>query len=77
MCLLHQGRSKYTFINPVSPDKVTTAVMGIDVSKREVRQLLIPGSVWKFSQIPAEDIEQRDPDWTGSLITEVVSPGES
>jgi predicted cupin superfamily sugar epimerase len=75
MCILHQGRSKYTFIDPLSQVKVVTAVMGIDTSKGEVRQLLNHGSVWKLSQIPAEDLEQRDPDWTGSLITEVVTPG--
>lgn len=87
----HAGRTKYTLISAKAPlgkglvdengDPLTrTVVMGEDIAKGEVRQLLVEGGWWKVSEIPEEDrkaAEEGRVDATrvGALITEVVTPG--
>lgn len=81
MHLLHSGRVKYTLISTQSsPPKIRQVTMGEDLSKGEVRQLLVGGDEWKVSEIPKEDRDwaNSNPDkgkFTGGLISEVVTPG--
>ncbi|GAA5841470.1 hypothetical protein JCM11251_007150 [Rhodosporidiobolus azoricus] len=81
---LHQGRARYTLIKPLPPSapegavpEIKHVVMGADSSKGEVRQLVVEGGWWKASEIPTDDLAQGDPDTTGCLISEVVTPGFS
>ncbi|KAJ1602441.1 hypothetical protein NDA14_005438 [Ustilago hordei] len=87
----HAGRSKYTLISARAPlgkglvdetgDPLTkTIVMGDDIAKGEVRQLLVEGGWWKASEVPEEDREaaenaSADGSRVGALISEVVTPG--
>lgn len=73
--VLHHGRAEYTLIHPGSPAKVERVVMGADVSKGELRMLLVGTGVWKMSRLLDEDIKTKDPERVGCLITEVVVPG--
>nr|CAJ41940.1 hypothetical protein UHO_0202 [Ustilago hordei] len=87
----HAGRSKYTLISAKAPlgkglvdktgDPLTKViVMGDDIAKGEVRQLLVEGGWWKVSEVPEEDREavengSADGSRVGALISEVVTPG--
>lgn len=87
----HAGRTKYTLISAKAPlgkglvdengDPLTkTVVMGDDIAKGEVRQLLVEGGWWKVSEIPEEDRSAAkegkvDGERIGALISEVVTPG--
>ncbi|UTT96647.1 hypothetical protein NDA17_006838 [Ustilago hordei] len=85
------SRSKYTLISAKAPlgkglvdktgDPLTKViVMGDDIAKGEVRQLLVEGGWWKVSEVPEEDREavengSADGSRVGALISEVVTPG--
>ncbi|CDU24155.1 related to NADH-ubiquinone oxidoreductase B16.6 subunit [Sporisorium scitamineum] len=87
----HAGRTKYTLISAKAPlgkglvdengDPLTkTVVMGDDITKGEVRQLLVESGWWKVSEIPEEDRDaakegKADGERIGALISEVVTPG--
>ena len=87
----HAGRTKYTLISAKAPlgkglvdengDPLTkTVVMGDDIAKGEVRQLLVEGGWWKVSEVPEDDRAavrdgKADPERVGALISEVVTPG--
>ena len=87
----HAGRSQYTLISaqpPLGPGLkdeqgrplTRIVVMGEDITKGEVRQLMVPGGWWKVSEIPPQDLEavksgQVDPARVGAYISEVVVPG--
>lgn len=81
MHLLHCGRVKYTLISTKgSPPRIREVVMGEDLAKGEVRQLMVGGDEWKVSEIPKQDREwvQSNPEkaeFVGGLISEVVTPG--
>jgi uncharacterized protein len=49
--------------------------MGTDVTKGEVRQLLVGTGVWKMSRLPEADLKRGEREEVGCLITEVVVPG--
>ncbi|GAA5861213.1 hypothetical protein JCM3774_002229 [Rhodotorula dairenensis] len=82
--LLHQGRARYTLIQPRSPTdgpsestasgaggpEMKHVVMGSDSSKGEVRQLVVEGGWWKASEIPEDDLAAGDEDQIGCLISE-------
>ncbi|GAA5927370.1 Cff1p [Sporobolomyces koalae] len=77
--LLHNGRAKYTLLrqSPTAGEKpvIKQVVMGEDVEKGELRQLLVEGGWWKASELPEEDLSNGEEDKTGCLISEVVVPG--
>ncbi|UZJ56784.1 hypothetical protein CBS101457_006104 [Exobasidium rhododendri] len=80
MHLHHAGRVVYTLLSTTKPLQVRTVVMGEDVTKGEVRQLVVDGNWWKVSEIPTEDREkvesgEVDANRVGGLISEVVTPG--
>ncbi|SOV02208.1 uncharacterized protein UDID_00818 [Ustilago sp. UG-2017a] len=67
-------------LNKSSTMHVHHAVMGGDIAKSEVRQLLVEGGWWKVSEVPEEDREaaengSADGSRVGALISEVVTPG--
>lgn len=88
----HAGRSRYTLISAKAPlgkglvdeqgnPLTKTVVMGDDVAKGEVRQLMVEGGWWKVSEIPSEDRAavhggSVDGGRVGALISEVVTPGK-
>lgn len=87
----HAGRTKYTLISAKAPlgkglvdengnPLTRTVVMGDDVAKGEVRQLLVEGGWWKVSEIPEDDRTAArdgtaDGGRVGALISEIVTPG--
>ena len=81
MHLLHTGRVKYTLISTHSkPPQIRQVVMGEDLAKGEVRQLMVGGDEWKVSEIPKEDRDwaisfPEKKNYVGGLISEVVTPG--
>lgn len=81
MHLHHSGRVVYTLISTNSkPPRVRQVVMGEDLGKGEVIQLMVGDDEWKVSEIPSQDREwasQHDarPAFVGGLISEVVTPG--
>lgn len=90
MHLHHCGRSEYTLINALPPlgqglrdsngrPLIKRVVMGEDITKGEVRQLMVEGGWWKVSEIPKEDRDaaregRADGKKVGALISEVVMP---
>ncbi|KAG8953774.1 hypothetical protein FRC03_011663 [Tulasnella sp. 419] len=87
MHVLHQGRARYTLINPRPSDatgkwtpEMTYATMGENQEAEETRQLFVAGGVWKMSTIPDEDLNlvkesKAKGEKVGCLISEVVTPG--
>ncbi|KAG8925279.1 hypothetical protein FRC02_009795 [Tulasnella sp. 418] len=87
MHVLHQGRARYTLINPRPSDatgkwtpEMTYATMGENQQTGETRQLFVAGGVWKMSTIPDEDLNlvkesKAKGEKVGCLISEVVTPG--
>ena len=79
MHTLHQGRAKYTLIDPIDHVKIKYTVMGADSGRGETRQLFVAGDVWKASEIPEGDLQyangKNGEENVGCLISEVVFPG--
>jgi len=89
MHLLHQGRKRYLLIRAAAPwgpydpssgkpPEIREVVMGTDMAKGEVRQLLVESGWWKVSMLLEEDLNNTaaDKNKVGALISEVVCPGE-
>ncbi|GAA5892256.1 Cff1p [Sporobolomyces salmoneus] len=77
--LHHSGRSLYTLLRPTPSGRgkpeIKQVVMGENVEKGQVRQLVVEGGWWKCSEIPEEDLEEGEEERVGCLISEVVVPG--
>ncbi|GAA6058839.1 hypothetical protein JCM10212_002783 [Sporobolomyces blumeae] len=83
--LHHSGRARYTLLRPstksTGPPEIKQYVVGPDVEKGELLQLVVEGGWWKCSELLDEDLvagTSEGPDGqdrTGCLISEVVVPG--
>lgn len=60
--------------------QIKTILVGEDLERGEVRQLVVDGNWWKVSEIPLGDRQrvergEIDSEHVGGLISEVVTPG--